>query len=247
MATLTDDKIRLGHVFRYLLSYVNNLRVDKSLNRFEGERTENSIGHQESFKRDVSDQAILNELTIPLEDLQKKLETKPDGLTNEEAEKRLKKYGPNAFPEKKKSFIKNILVQIKNLFNVLLVVAAVLSFIIGVSTNDAGSIEMGIVILLVVLVSVVFSLLQERHAEKVVEAIGELVPMNAKVMRNGQVKQVEFSKIVPGDVIVLEEGDRVPADARVIVCYELSVDTSTLTGEAEPQPRSSSYEVGAGH
>ena len=174
----------------------------------------------------------------PLEQLYKKLGTGPDGLTKAEAEERMKQHGPNLLPEKKKQFGQKLAVQLKNLFNVLLVVAAILSFISGVTSNDPTAIEMGFVILLVVLLSVVFSLFQERRAEKAVEAIRNLIPANAKVMRDGQVKQVLASEIVPGDLLILEAGDKIPADARVIACYELSVDNSPLTGEAEPQTRS---------
>ncbi len=206
--------------------------------------TEDSIDHQRSAERDATAQAVLDDLAVPLEGLQERLGSGPDGLSGKEAEERLKRFGPNSFPERKKSVLKNLLVQVRNLFNVLLVIAAALSFTIGLTTGDQASVEMGVVILLVVLVSVIFSLLQERHAEKVVEAISDLVPMNARVMRDGQVNEVQVAKIVPGDVILFEEGDRVPADARVIDCYELSVDNSTLTGESEPQPRTTGIRSG---
>jgi Ca2+-transporting ATPase len=174
----------------------------------------------------------------PLEHLYERLKTGPEGLTSSEAADRLRLSGANVLPEKQKHRLQSILVQFKNLFNVLLIVAALLSFISGVTSNDQGSINMGVVILIVVVISVVFSLFQEYRAEKAVEAIRELIPSNAKVKRDGQVKQVTVSEVVPGDLIVLEAGDKVPADARVVNSYELAVDNSSLTGESEAQPRS---------
>jgi len=178
----------------------------------------------------------------PLEHLYTNLGTSPDGLTAADAAKRLEEHGPNVLPEKKKLLSQSILIQFKNLFNVLLILASILSFISGVTSNDIGSINMGVVILAVVFISILFALFQERRAERAVEAIRELVPMNAKVMRDGQVIQVPVSEIVPGDIISLEEGDKVPADARITTSYEFSVDNSPLTGESEPQPRSEIYD-----
>jgi Ca2+-transporting ATPase len=174
----------------------------------------------------------------PLEHLYGRLKTGPEGLTSSEAAERLRQSGMNVLPEKEKHRLQSILVQFKNMFNVLLIVAAILSFISGFTSNDIGSINMGIVILVVVLISVIFSLFQEYRAEKAVEAIKELIPNFAKVTRDGQMKQVTVSEVVPGDLINLEAGDKVPADARVVNCYELTVDNSSLTGESEAQSRS---------
>ena len=171
------------------------------------------------------------------------LETRPDGLSSGEAARRLKERGPNLLPAQRKQLLRQkLLVQFRNLFNVLLLVAACLSFVAGLTSNDPTSINMGLAIVGAVVVSVLFAIAQERRAERAVEAIGELVPMNAKVLRDGQLKPVPVAGIVPGDILSLEEGDRVPADARVVNAYELSVDNSTLTGESEPQPRTASPE-----
>jgi len=172
------------------------------------------------------------------EQLYDSLKTSSTGLSTSEADDRLKQYGCNILPERRKRRLyKKLIIQFKNLFNVLLLIAAVLSFITGWSTNDMGSIQMGIAILGVVVLSVLFNLFQEHRAERAVEAIRNLVPMNARVLRDGQTKQIPIKNIVPGDVISLEEGDKVPADARLIDSYEFSVDNATLTGESEPQPR----------
>jgi Ca2+-transporting ATPase len=171
------------------------------------------------------------------------LGTGPEGLSSAEAARRLNEKGPNLLPAQRKQLLRQkLLVQFRNLFNVLLLVAAALSFIAGYTSNDPTSVNMGLAIVGAVVVSVLFAIAQERRAERAVEAIGELVPMNAKVMREGQLKPVPVADIVPGDILSLEEGDRVPADARVVKGYEISVDNSTLTGESEPQPRTASPE-----
>jgi Ca2+-transporting ATPase len=181
-----------------------------------------------------------------IEQLFTNLNTSATGLSSSEVDQRLQHYGFNILPEKKKhSLYKKLVIQFKNLFNVLLLIAALLSFITGWSANDTGSIQMGLAILGVVFLSVLFNLFQEHRAERAVEAICNLVPMNARVMRDGQTKPIPIKDIVPGDIISLEEGDKIPADARLLNCYEFSVDNSTLTGESEPQPRSPDLQANA--
>lgn len=175
---------------------------------------------------------------VPVDRLFENLRTGPEGLSNELARRRLKEHGPNILPEaKKQPLARKAAVQFKNLFNVLLIVAAILSFITGFSSNDVSSIEMGVAIIFVVVVSVLFSLFQEHRAERAIEALRLLVPENIRVMRDRKVVHVPTSEVVPGDVVALEEGDKVPADARLINAFQFSVDNSVLTGEAEPQPR----------
>ncbi len=173
-----------------------------------------------------------------IEDIFKELKTGPDGLSDEEAKLRLKEKGPNVLPKSKKiSLGKKILRQFKNLFNLLLIVASILSFVSGVTFNDITSFQMGFAIIFVVVLSVVFSLFQEFRAEKAVQVIRSLIPTKSKAIRNGQVMEVDVTEIVPGDVLALEEGDRVPADLRLTSAFEVSVDNSIMTGESEPQRR----------
>jgi magnesium-transporting ATPase (P-type) len=164
--------------------------------------------------------------------------TTPAGLTTSEAKNKLLTYGPNILPEAQKlSLSRKAAMQLRNLFNVLLIYAAALSFITGWIMTDFGSYAMGLIIILVVIISILFSLFQEYRAEQAIEALHKLVPKDIKVRRDGRVVQLPTSQLVPGDVIEMEEGDKVPADARVCVAFELSVDNSILTGESEPQPR----------
>jgi len=164
--------------------------------------------------------------------------TSSSGLSIDEAKNRLGKCGPNIIPSAKKaSVVGRSVGEFKNLFNVLLLFASFLSFLSGFVYNDVGSVQISLAIFIVVVVNVVFSLIQEFRAEKAVEALRRLVPANAKVVRDNSMVQVSTSEVVPGDIIVLEEGDRVSADVRLITAFEVSVDNSVLTGESEPQRR----------
>lgn len=158
-------------------------------------------------------------------------ETSPKGLTSEEAAKRLSKYGLNMLREKKRvSIIYKFLVHLKDLFSVLLLFASLLAAF-------GGMWELSLIILAVVLVNTVFSLFQEWRAEKAMETLKSWMPEYAKAVRGGELQKILVKDLVPGDIIVLEEGDRVPADARLIEAFDLWTNNVPLTGESEPQPR----------
>lgn len=166
------------------------------------------------------------------------LETGPEGLSGQEAKRRLQKTGPNVLPKAKKaSLAMRALSQFKNMFNVLLLIASFLSFLSGFTFNDAGSIQMGVAIFTVVILNAIFSIFQEYRAESATQVISSLIPKKAKAVRDGQVKEVDVTEIVPGDILALEEGDRVPADLRLVSAFEVSMDNSLLTGESDPQRR----------
>lgn len=160
------------------------------------------------------------------------LATSPQGLTSEEAAERLAKYGPNTLIEKKRTSIAyKFLADLKDLFGILLLFASLLAAL-------AGMWELSLIILLVVLVNTVFGLFQEWRAEKAMETLKSWMPEYAKVVRDGELKKILVKELVPGDLIVLDEGDRVPADARLIEAFDLWTNNVPLTGESEPQPRS---------
>ncbi len=159
------------------------------------------------------------------------LASSPEGLTSDEVKRRLLKYGPNALVEKKRaSVVYRFLAHLKDLFGILLLFASLLAALGGMP-------ELSLIILAVVLVNTVFSLFQEWRAEKAIETLRNWMPEYAKVIRDGELKRVLVKELVPGDVIALEEGDRVPADARLIEAYDLWTNNVPLTGESEPQPR----------
>jgi len=169
---------------------------------------------------------------MQLNELFEVLNTSPEGLSSVEAKARLKKHGFNILIEKKQvSIFYKFFTHFKDLFGILLLVASLLAAI-------GDMFELSIGILGVVLINILFSLLQESRAEKAMQTLKSWMPEYAKVLRNGELTKILVKEIVPGDLIVLEEGDRVPADARLIEAFDLWTNNVPLTGESEPQPRS---------
>ena len=163
-----------------------------------------------------------------VDDVLKKLGTSGQGLNDEEARLRLKKYGLNEFIEKRK--ITPLLIflrQLKSFLIIILLAATLLSVLIG-RVIDAA------VIFAFVLLNTSLGFFQEYRAEKSMQALKKLVVLKAKVIRNGQEKEIPARELVPSDLIILEEGDRVPADARLIEVLDLKVDEASLTGESIP-------------
>ena len=161
------------------------------------------------------------------------LETNENGLSTQEAEARLNRYGLNKLKEtNKKSKLSKFLDQFKDMMIVVLLIAAVFSGISSYLNGEAYTDT--IVIIAVVLLNAIMGFAQELKADYAVESLRKMTTPNAKVIRNGQVTICSSEKIVPGDILSLEAGDTVPADARVIWEVSSSVDESMLTGESEP-------------
>ena len=169
--------------------------------------------------------------SLPINEVFEDLNTSENGLTSQEAKLRLKKFGYNKLSEKRQApFIYKFIRNLKDLFGILLLVAAVLSYI-------SGSPELALIILTVVFVNIFVSIFQEARAEKAMETLKSWMPEYAKVFRDGELKKISVREIVPGDIVQLEEGDRVPADARLLEVFDLWTNNVPLTGESEPQPR----------
>ena len=168
--------------------------------------------------------------SMPIDEVFKDLGTSTNGLTSEEGKLRLKKYGQNKLSEKRQiPLIHKFVSHLKDLFGILLLVAAALSF----PTNPS----LGLIILAVVFINIFVGIFQESRAEKAMATLKSWMPEFAKVIRDGELKKISVSEIVPGDIVFLEEGDRVPADARLIEAFDLWTNNVPLTGESEPQPR----------
>ena len=169
--------------------------------------------------------------SLPIKELFEAFETSPNGLTSEEARKRFEKNGPNMLLEKKGVPVTyKFLTDLKDLFSVLLLFASFLAVI-------GGMWQLGVIILAVVLVNTVFSLFQEWRAERALETLKSWMPEYAKVFRDGELQKALVKDLVLGDIVMLEEGDRVPADARLFEAFNLWTNNVPLTGESEPQPR----------
>jgi Ca2+-transporting ATPase len=159
----------------------------------------------------------------------KELDVEPDyGLTDEEVKNRLKKYGYNEIQvEQKKSPFKIFINQFKNILIIILLIAVFFSAIIGHIIDT-------IFIVLMVLLCVLLGFIQEYKAEKALEALKKMLSPTITVIRNGEQKEVLSKELVPGDILILEAGDKIPADARLIDSYFLKCDESSLTGESLP-------------
>ena len=170
--------------------------------------------------------------TKDIKTLFQELHTSEKGLTKEETEKRLAQYGKNEISKEKKT--PPILVFLKQLNSPLiyiLIVAMAISFIFN-HLIDA------FVILAVILINATVGFVQERKAEKAIDALKKLIVSYAKVYRNNEVIKIPSSQLVPGDVLLLEEGDKVPADARLIEIKNFKTQESSLTGESFPEEKS---------
>lgn len=156
------------------------------------------------------------------------LETSPDGLSKEEARRRLEKFGHNEIAEvKKRPLVFKFLDQFIHLFALLLWVGSALSFI-------ANMPELGWAIIAVIIINAIFSFWQEFKADKATEALKRLIAPNARVIREGEIMQIPARDLVPGDILVLEEGDIISADGRLVEEFELRTNNATLTGESIP-------------
>jgi len=158
------------------------------------------------------------------------------GLTAGEAEKRKIKFGLNKFAEKKKeSLFSQVIRQIKDVAVIILLLAAVLSFVLALRDGH-GFIE-PIVIISIVIMNVILAVTQERGAERALEALAVLNSPNCFVIRDGSKQEIDTTLVVPGDIIALKTGDLVPADARILDCDSFNVDEASLTGESEPSEK----------
>lgn len=167
--------------------------------------------------------------SLSIDEIVKTLKTNVEkGLDEREVAERLNKYGYNVIEEvKKKSLIQIFLSQFKSFLVMILLVATAISLILG-EFKDA------IVIFIIVFLMAILGFIQEYRAEKTVEALKKLTAPKAKVIRRGIVKIIEAQNIVPGDIVVLEEGDRIPSDLRLLETFNLYVDESSFTGESVP-------------
>lgn len=171
--------------------------------------------------------------TLPLKELIKRLETDiKKGLSEEEAKKRLLLFGPNVIPKVKPSLFKIYIAPLLNwLINIYLIISFILAFFAFFLLPEIW----GQVIqwLSVIAINALLAIVQQARAQKKLEALQKLSAPKTKVVRDGKIKEIPSELIVPGDVIKLEQGDKIPADARIISASSLRVNEASLTGESE--------------
>lgn len=157
-----------------------------------------------------------------------------EGLSDEEAKRRLDEYGPNKLKEAKKpNIFQRFLAQLKDPMLIILLIAAAVSAITGVLSGEGEWAEV-VIILFVVLLNAILGVVQESKAEAAIEALQTMTAATCKVLRNGKTKVLHSDELVPGDVIMLEAGDSVPADGRIIENASLKIEEAALTGESVP-------------
>ena len=163
-----------------------------------------------------------------------KTESSQEGLSSEEAQKRREKYGPNKLKEAPKpGLFKKFLTQLKDPMLIILLVAAAVSALTGMLAGENEWAET-IIILIVVLLNAILGVIQESKAEAAIEALQTMTAATCKVIRDGRQMVMHSDELVPGDIVVLEAGDAVPADGRIIESASLKIEEAALTGESVP-------------
>lgn len=177
--------------------------------------------------------------SLSTDEVLRSLVTSAEGLSEEEAKRRLAEFGYNEIEEiKKKPLTFKFFSQLTHFLAILLWVAALFSFLSEYLHPGEGMLTLGLAIVAVIFINAVFTFIQEYRAEKALEELKKLLPFKVKILRYGKEKEVHAKEIVPGDIIILSEGDKIPADARVLEASGLKVNNAPLTGESEPAMRS---------
>lgn len=175
------------------------------------------------YKKNIKD--ILDKFNVSID----------NGLSSEQVDAAREKYGYNKLKEKKnKSNFQRFIDQFKDVMILILLLAAAISFGIAFYERDLEGFFEPLIILLIVIVNAIIGIIQESKAEKALQALQNLSAPHARVLRNGKEKVINSSEIVPGDIIMLEAGDFIPADARILESYSLKSEESALTGESVP-------------
>lgn len=175
---------------------------------------------------------------IPLTEMEQRLNCTSAGLDSTEVERRLSQYGNNELHVRKDTpEIVKFFRQLSNFFALLLIAGSGLAFVADYLQPGEGNFYIGVALLVVVLLNALFSYVQEHESDRIMESFRNMLPPMITVLRDEQVSRIEARLLVPGDVMLLEEGDRIPADGRLIEVNQLKVDHSSLTGESEPQLR----------
>ena len=184
----------------------------------------------------------MEEYKQTIEEVRKVTEADPDtGLSSQEVDERRKKQGLNKFDEApKESMIKKFFRSLSDFTTIVLLIAAVISFYTAFATEHGDLFE-GLLIIAIVVINSVLAIVQEGNAEKALESLQDMNKQTATVIRDGKVTTVESEQLVVGDILVLESGDAISADARLIEASQLRVEESALTGESEAVEKDAAF------
>lgn len=175
----------------------------------------------------------------------KELSANPEkGLSSKQTEELILKYGPNKLQEKKKKTnLQRFFDQFKDVMILILIAAALISFVIACTQGDPMEFFEPALILLIVVLNAIMGMMQESKAEKALDALKNMSAPHARVLRDGEEKIIDASELVPGDIIRLEAGDFIPADARLLHSVSLKSEESALTGESVPSEKDADASV----
>lgn len=187
------------------------------------------VASSDALRPRISPELLGAAHTLATEEVTARLAVRSDlGLTNEQVRERIAQYGPNRLPTAPPRSTWGVFFgQFKSILILILIGAALLAALVG-NVKDA------VVILAVVVINAVVGFYQEYRAERSLAALKGMLPVNTRVRREGDEHEVAAEELVPGDVVLLEAGDRVPADGRLFIAAGLEIDESTLTGESQP-------------
>ena len=170
--------------------------------------------------------------------------TQEQGLTATQAAQRLSQYGLNKLAEKKpKTNLQRFLAQFKDVMIIILLIAAAISFVIACVEGEPMEFFEPVLILMIVVLNAIMGMVQESKAEKALDALKNMSAPHARVIRDGKESVIDASQLVPGDIIKLEAGDFIPADARLLKSVSLKSEESALTGESVPSEKDAEAEV----
>ncbi|MFW5907674.1 MAG: cation-translocating P-type ATPase [Candidatus Natronoplasma sp.] len=175
---------------------------------------------------------------MTVEEALKELNSSDGGLTKEEAENRLEEHGKNELTGKVQTpKLLLFLSQFKELLVIVLMIAGVISVLLGIFWEDPGSLKSAAAMFIIVFINAVIGFIQKYKAEQIIEKLKSLIKSPARVKQDGEWKEIDQAEIVPGDIIKLEEGDKIPADMRIIKSFNLKTNDFSLTGESMPQEK----------
>lgn len=164
------------------------------------------------------------------------------GLTTQQVAERQSKYGDNVLKQKKKrTIMQRFFDQFKDVMILILIAAAIISFVVAFTEGEASAFFEPLLIILIVVVNAVMGVMQESKAEKALDALKDLSAPHARVIRDGVEQVIDAINLVPGDIVRLEAGDFIPADARIMASASLKCEESALTGESVPSEKDSDF------
>ena len=172
--------------------------------------------------------------TLRKEEALRQLDTdEKQGLTEKEVKERQEKYGKNKLEEKKKeSFIVKFIKQFNDFMIIILIIASIISAVVSKMQGENDYVD-SIIIIGIVVFNALMGVIQEAKAEKSIEALKQMTPQLAKTIRSGKTVEINAEELVKGDIIILDAGNFVPADCRILESHNLKIEESSLTGETQ--------------